>query len=94
MLKGLLVIQEDVDFDFRTLLSLAEQRRGRHDAHDAHDPHAPRAPAPRPARARKVSMMPSPDEHFLSLERERRAEKHDVRAMSPTSPTSELVTCL
>eukprot|EP00435_Cladocopium_sp_Y103_P022454 s2891_g5.t1 len=90
--------KEDVlDFDFRTLLHLAEQRRGRPDP-TASVP-APTATGPtlrRPApvnggRARKVSVMPSPDDHFLSLERERRAEKHEIRqAMSPTSPTSEL----
>lgn len=97
----------DVDVDFRTLLNLAEQRRGR--VNDTHDtPQAvPAATLPatlpatcptRPARARKVSVMPSPDDHFLSLERERRAGrtgrtgKHEVqmRAMSPTSPTSEV----
>ena len=87
-----------MDFDFRTLLNLAEQRRGRcHDTPPA-VPAVPAVPAaPRQARARKVSVMPSPDDHFLSLERERRAEKHEMRtmaAMSPTSPTSELVTCL
>lgn len=69
--------EEVLDFDFRTLLNLAEQRRGR--CHDT-PPAVPAVPAaPRPARARKVSVMPSPDDHFLSLERERRAEKHEMR---------------
>ena len=101
-----------MDVDFCTLLNLAEQRRGR--VNDTHDtPQAvPAATLPatlpatcptRPARARKVSVMPSPDDHFLSLERERRAGrtgrsgKHEtlqMRTMSPTSPTSEVVTCL
>jgi len=81
------------DLDFRKLMSLAEQRRG-HKA-DVHASNASNASpksrqSPSAKRVKKVLLMPSPDEHYLSIERERRAEKMAAMSIaSPTSPCSE-----
>ena len=82
------------DLDFRKLMSLAEQRRGHTNVHASNasnaSPKSRQSPAAK--RVKKVLLMPSPDEHFLSIERERRAEKMATMSIaSPTSPCSEAV---
>eukprot|EP00434_Breviolum_minutum_P032517 symbB.v1.2.028756.t1/scaffold3010.1/size65452/1 len=80
------------DLDFRKLMSLAEQRRGhKADVHASNASNAsPSRQSPSAKRVKKVLLMPSPDEHYLSIERERRAEKMAAMSIaSPTSPCSE-----
>lgn len=82
------------DLDFRKLMSLAEQRRGhKADVHASNASNAsPSRQSPSAKRVKKVLLMPSPDEHYLSIERERRAEKMAAMSIaSPTSPCSEAV---